>query len=84
MRVQRHKDRTSFVGSPARPHSSPHQGLRSQLGTRGGEGWPGCTALIGTSAAGQGQLGGVGLYLLGHMIELWGDRQLYHQTTVVA
>ena len=50
-------------------------------------GWPVCPAIIRAGAAGQGQLGGAGIYLLGHrahMLELRGDGQLYHQASVMA
>ena len=53
----------------------------------GCEGWLRCPAIIRARAAGQGQLGGTALYLLGHRAhvpELWGDRQLYHQASVMA
>lgn len=51
-----------------------------------GEGWPGCL-VIRVSIAGQYQLGVAGLYLVGHKAHvpgLWGNRQLYHQASVVA
>lgn len=82
MRIQRHMDRTFPFYT--RPHTPANKG-RQQLGSR----WALARGLgcYRGSTVGRGQLGVASLYLLGHrahMPELWGDRQLYRQASVMA